>query len=142
MNVPIMKHQRMALAWMVNRERGSALPHGGILADDQGLGKTITTIALILTHPPDPEEAINTRKLSLGGSTAVPVPPEVPKMEEAGPSGAGWQQLDGRWGEGTGGGGGGGQGAVMSASACYCLTQVIIIKGNNPTFHSLKAELK
>ncbi len=25
---------------------------GGILADDQGLGKTLTTIALMLTHPP------------------------------------------------------------------------------------------
>jgi SNF2 family DNA or RNA helicase len=29
----------------------SARVSGGILADDQGLGKTVTTIALILSHP-------------------------------------------------------------------------------------------
>jgi hypothetical protein len=39
----------------------SPVPHptpqvsGGILADDQGLGKTVTTIALILSHPPGGE---------------------------------------------------------------------------------------
>ena len=46
LTVPLMKHQRIALAWMSGRERG--YPCGGILADDQGLGKTLTTIALIL----------------------------------------------------------------------------------------------
>eukprot|EP00850_Spirogloea_muscicola_P026369 SM006929S21013 [mRNA] locus=s6929:93:761:+ [translate_table: standard] len=47
MTVPLMKHQRLALAWMEKRESG-AYPAGGILADDQGLGKTVSTIALIL----------------------------------------------------------------------------------------------
>ncbi|KAG8365487.1 hypothetical protein BUALT_Bualt18G0109900 [Buddleja alternifolia] len=46
--VPLLKHQRIALSWMVNKETKSACCSGGILADDQGLGKTISTIALIL----------------------------------------------------------------------------------------------
>lgn len=33
--VPLLRHQRMALAWMARRETGSSAPWGGILADDQ-----------------------------------------------------------------------------------------------------------
>ncbi|KAF5825693.1 SNF2 family N-terminal domain-containing protein, partial [Dunaliella salina] len=51
--VPIMRHQKMALAWMCKREISSN-PQGGILADDQGLGKTVSAIALIVTNTPDP----------------------------------------------------------------------------------------
>lgn len=50
MAVPLMRHQRLALAWMLHRERTAANPRGGILADDQGLGKTVSTIALIVTN--------------------------------------------------------------------------------------------
>ena len=50
MAIPLMRHQRLALAWMLHRERSAANPRGGILADDQGLGKTISTIALIVTN--------------------------------------------------------------------------------------------
>jgi hypothetical protein len=32
---PLLRHQRQALAWMMGRESGRALPMGGILADDQ-----------------------------------------------------------------------------------------------------------
>ncbi|MEW5302745.1 MAG: hypothetical protein WDW36_005495 [Sanguina aurantia] len=46
--VSILRHQRMGLAWMTARENGPE-PRGGLLADDQGLGKTVTTISLILT---------------------------------------------------------------------------------------------
>ncbi|KAL6991008.1 hypothetical protein U1Q18_009129 [Sarracenia purpurea var. burkii] len=46
--VPLLRHQRIALAWMVQKETASLHCSGGILADDQGLGKTISTIALIL----------------------------------------------------------------------------------------------
>ncbi|XP_058196739.1 helicase-like transcription factor CHR28 isoform X2 [Rhododendron vialii] len=46
--VPLLRHQRIALAWMVKKETASLHCSGGILADDQGLGKTISTIALIL----------------------------------------------------------------------------------------------
>ncbi|WJX21628.1 Helicase-like transcription factor chr28 [Trifolium repens] len=48
MSVPLMRHQKIALAWMLQRENRSLHCLGGILADDQGLGKTISTIALIL----------------------------------------------------------------------------------------------
>ncbi|TVU43058.1 hypothetical protein EJB05_09494 [Eragrostis curvula] len=46
LTVPLLRHQRMALAWMVSKENSSHCA-GGILADDQGLGKTVSTIALI-----------------------------------------------------------------------------------------------
>ena len=45
------RHQRMALYWMIQRENEGSEPLGGILADDQGLGKTVTTISLILSSP-------------------------------------------------------------------------------------------
>ncbi|CAM6092101.1 unnamed protein product [Calypogeia fissa] len=57
LSVPLLKHQRVALAWMKKRELEGRIPgpdgkagilQGGILADDQGLGKTISTISLIL----------------------------------------------------------------------------------------------
>ncbi|KQK18942.1 helicase-like transcription factor CHR28 [Brachypodium distachyon] len=46
LSVSLLKHQKMALAWMVSKENSSHCA-GGILADDQGLGKTVSTIALI-----------------------------------------------------------------------------------------------
>ncbi|KAK3122863.1 hypothetical protein QOZ80_8AG0619410 [Eleusine coracana subsp. coracana] len=46
LTIPLLRHQRLALAWMVSKEKSSHCT-GGILADDQGLGKTVSTIALI-----------------------------------------------------------------------------------------------
>ncbi|XP_039138671.1 helicase-like transcription factor CHR28 [Dioscorea cayenensis subsp. rotundata] len=46
LTVSLLKHQKIALAWMVQKEK-SVLCAGGILADDQGLGKTISMIALV-----------------------------------------------------------------------------------------------
>nr|XP_043620780.1 helicase-like transcription factor CHR28 [Erigeron canadensis] len=46
--VPLLRHQRIALSWMSKKETKSIHCCGGILADDQGLGKTISAIALIL----------------------------------------------------------------------------------------------
>lgn len=47
LRIPLMRHQKIALAWMQQRENGTSQPIGGILADDQGFGKTISTIALL-----------------------------------------------------------------------------------------------
>ena len=44
-------HQRVALAWMFQREnKATDGMFGGILADDMGLGKSLTVIALIMTN--------------------------------------------------------------------------------------------
>ncbi|GAB2301162.1 hypothetical protein Dimus_035195 [Dionaea muscipula] len=52
LEVPLLRHQRIALSWMVQKETASWQCSGGILADDQGLGKTISMIALILKERP------------------------------------------------------------------------------------------
>lgn len=47
LSVSLLRHQKIALAWMLQKETQSCCCSGGILADDQGLGKTISMIALI-----------------------------------------------------------------------------------------------
>ncbi|KAL9229977.1 hypothetical protein vseg_005381 [Gypsophila vaccaria] len=46
LSISLLRHQKIALCWMVQKE-STVHCLGGILADDQGLGKTISTIALI-----------------------------------------------------------------------------------------------
>ncbi|XP_074557589.1 helicase-like transcription factor CHR28 isoform X1 [Curcuma longa] len=54
--VSLLRHQRIALHWMVQKETSNPHCCGGILADDQGLGKTVSTIALILMErSPSPQ---------------------------------------------------------------------------------------
>ncbi|KAI3711094.1 hypothetical protein L2E82_40932 [Cichorium intybus] len=45
-SVSATQHQKIALAWMLDKENSVACS-GGILADDQGLGKTVSVIALV-----------------------------------------------------------------------------------------------
>ncbi|KAK7280653.1 hypothetical protein RJT34_25719 [Clitoria ternatea] len=47
LSVSLLRHQKIALHWMLQKENKSLHCLGGILADDQGLGKTISMISLI-----------------------------------------------------------------------------------------------
>ncbi len=79
MTVDLLPHQKRALAWMLHREQAGTKPAvpGGLLADDQGLGKTITTIALLLSHPPPQVTYLCTYKVprlvSAAGSVCKPI---------------------------------------------------------------------
>ena len=49
-------YQKKALTWMRKREEANNV-RGGILADEQGLGKTVQMLALIVSVPPSKENA-------------------------------------------------------------------------------------
>ncbi|KAG9441122.1 hypothetical protein H6P81_016976 [Aristolochia fimbriata] len=57
--VQLLKHQKIALAWMAQKETIGPNCLGGILADDQGLGKTVSTIALLKTQGPRQPETVS-----------------------------------------------------------------------------------
>ncbi|KAL8228681.1 hypothetical protein R6Q57_013581 [Mikania cordata] len=59
LTVALLRHQRIALSWMSKRETTSTRCCGGILADDQGLGKTVSTIALILKERSPPFSSLS-----------------------------------------------------------------------------------
>ncbi|XP_043714858.1 helicase-like transcription factor CHR28 isoform X2 [Telopea speciosissima] len=68
--VPLLRHQRIALSWMVQKETASLHCSGGILADDQGLGKTVSTIALILKER-SPASKFSSVPMKQGDSEAL-----------------------------------------------------------------------
>ncbi|TGO88669.1 hypothetical protein BPOR_0148g00020 [Botrytis porri] len=49
-------HQLLGAQWMVSRELSSEPPHGGLLADSMGLGKTVQTLACMVGNPPTDED--------------------------------------------------------------------------------------
>ncbi|KAF5772220.1 putative DNA helicase chromatin remodeling SNF2 family [Helianthus annuus] len=78
LSVSLLRHQKIALAWMIQNENRIVACSGGILADDQGLGKTISTIALIQYHKlsskpkPDGSNASKAEALSLDDDDVKP----------------------------------------------------------------------
>ncbi|KAI9051714.1 hypothetical protein LZ554_004754 [Drepanopeziza brunnea f. sp. 'monogermtubi'] len=56
MKSPLYHHQLLGAQWMVQRELSSQPPHGGLLADSMGLGKTVQTLACMVGNPPGPED--------------------------------------------------------------------------------------
>ncbi|CAM9779021.1 unnamed protein product, partial [Phaeothamnion confervicola] len=54
LTMPLLAYQREGLAWMHRQEHTEY--HGGILADEMGMGKTIQTISLALSHRPDDKD--------------------------------------------------------------------------------------
>ncbi|KAK9908100.1 hypothetical protein WJX75_002756 [Coccomyxa subellipsoidea] len=59
MTVTLHDYQKRALGWMKRRENPGSVNAvcGGILADEQGLGKTVQAIALIVLEPPSRADA-------------------------------------------------------------------------------------
>ncbi|KAF5383948.1 hypothetical protein D9757_007371 [Collybiopsis confluens] len=66
MNVRLLKHQTIGVAWMLEKEHGK--DKGGILADDMGLGKTVQMIATMAMNQPSIEDD------DLGKTTLIIVP--------------------------------------------------------------------
>ncbi|KAH0361101.1 Calcium/proton exchanger, partial [Aureobasidium melanogenum] len=52
MNTPLKNYQMINCGWMRRRELGTSEPRGGIIADQMGLGKTVTCLANIVNGRP------------------------------------------------------------------------------------------
>ena len=52
MKTDLYNYQLIGASWMVIKERTHSLPHGGILADAMGFGKTVEALAVVIAHPP------------------------------------------------------------------------------------------
>ncbi|KAG7582205.1 SNF2-related N-terminal domain [Arabidopsis suecica] len=80
LTVPLMRHQKIALEWMRKKEKRSRHCLGGILADDQGLGKTISTISLILLQKLKSQSKPKKQKRRKSGGTLIVCPASVVKQ--------------------------------------------------------------
>ncbi|KAL8829391.1 MAG: hypothetical protein Q9170_006189 [Blastenia crenularia] len=52
----LLHHQLLGASFMRKRELGTEQPHGGLLADEMGFGKTVMMIANMVTNPPQASE--------------------------------------------------------------------------------------
>lgn len=57
MKYSLLHHQVQGAAWMRERETQDVQPLGGLLADAMGLGKTVMTIAAMISNPPSSEDS-------------------------------------------------------------------------------------
>ncbi|KAH0868813.1 hypothetical protein HID58_075835 [Brassica napus] len=80
LSVPLMRHQKIALEWMRQKERSYNNCLGAILADDQGLGKTISIIALILFQKLKSQSRRVKKRSRRSGGTLVVCPASVVKQ--------------------------------------------------------------
>jgi DNA repair protein RAD16 len=60
--LPLLPYQKEGLGWMINQEQGEF--HGGILADEMGMGKTIQAIATILHNRPNKKDKMQSKQWS------------------------------------------------------------------------------
>lgn len=54
LSMPLFRHQAEGLAFLRLREASGTSSKGGLICDDMGLGKSVLSIALILSKPPAP----------------------------------------------------------------------------------------
>ncbi|KAL2068826.1 hypothetical protein VTL71DRAFT_15164 [Oculimacula yallundae] len=54
MKCSLRNHQLRCVSWMTKRECSNEEPHGGIVADVMGLGKTVQCLALVVANPQEP----------------------------------------------------------------------------------------
>ncbi|CAH2053537.1 unnamed protein product, partial [Thlaspi arvense] len=79
--VPLMRHQKIALEWMRQKEKSVNNCLGGVLVDDQGLGKTISTIALILLQKLKSQSKPQKPRSGKSGGTLVVCPANKVSLE-------------------------------------------------------------
>lgn len=61
----LLHHQLLAADWMVARELSSSAPHGGLLGDGMGLGKTVEMLATMVGNPPSEKDILKKTKATL-----------------------------------------------------------------------------
>ncbi|KAH8687070.1 SNF2 family N-terminal domain-containing protein, partial [Ilyonectria robusta] len=65
MQTPLKDYQQTATAWMVKREWARTAPHGGLLGDTMGLGKTVVSLNTIVGNPASAEDIDEFSKTTL-----------------------------------------------------------------------------